>query len=60
MRPSKDSHVPLSSLPDSENDEEKKKEGVIKGPKIELRDVWFKYPTRDVPVLCGLNMTIDD
>ncbi|KAJ2996459.1 hypothetical protein NUW58_g973 [Xylaria curta] len=28
------------------------------GVRIELRDVWFKYPTRDVPVLNGLNMTI--
>ncbi|KAF2281083.1 ABC transporter-like protein [Westerdykella ornata] len=31
----------------------------IQGPKIELRNVWFKYPTRDVPVLRGLNMTIE-
>ncbi|KAI1864985.1 uncharacterized protein JN550_008531 [Neoarthrinium moseri] len=31
----------------------------IMGPKIELQDVWFKYPTRDVPVLCGLDMTIE-
>ncbi|RYC60568.1 hypothetical protein CHU98_g5624 [Xylaria longipes] len=30
-----------------------------RGVKIELRDVWFKYPTRDVPVLNGLNMTIE-
>jgi ATP-binding cassette, subfamily B (MDR/TAP), member 1 len=30
----------------------------IKGPKIELRNVWFQYPTRDVPVLRGLNMTV--
>ncbi|KAI0124044.1 ABC transporter-like protein [Xylariales sp. AK1849] len=29
------------------------------GPKIELQDVWFRYPTRDVPVLCGLDMTIE-
>lgn len=29
-----------------------------RGVRIELRDVWFKYPTRDVPVLNGLNMTI--
>lgn len=28
-----------------------------RGVTIELRDVWFKYPTRDVPVLNGLNMT---
>jgi ABC-type multidrug transport system fused ATPase/permease subunit len=31
----------------------------IQGPKIELRDVWFKYPTRDIPVLRGLNMTVE-
>lgn len=29
-----------------------------RGVRIELRDVWFKYPTRDVPVLNGLNMTV--
>ncbi|KAI0896244.1 P-loop containing nucleoside triphosphate hydrolase protein [Annulohypoxylon nitens] len=34
-------------------DEEKR------GVKIELRDVWFRYPTRDAPVLNGLNMTIE-
>ncbi|KAI1198452.1 ABC transporter-like protein [Nemania serpens] len=30
-----------------------------RGVKIELLDVWFRYPTRDVPVLNGLNMTIE-
>ncbi|KAI0096432.1 ABC transporter-like protein [Nemania sp. FL0031] len=30
-----------------------------RGVRIELQDVWFKYPTRDVPVLSGLNMTIE-
>lgn len=30
-----------------------------RGVKIELRDVYFKYPTRDVPVLNGLDMTIE-
>ncbi|KAI1183088.1 ABC transporter-like protein [Nemania serpens] len=30
-----------------------------RGVKIELRDVWFRYPTRDVPVLNSLNMTIE-
>ncbi|KAH7364104.1 ABC transporter-like protein [Rhexocercosporidium sp. MPI-PUGE-AT-0058] len=30
-----------------------------RGVKIELKDVWFRYPTRDVPVLTGLNMTIE-
>ncbi|KAK0701257.1 multidrug resistance protein [Lasiosphaeris hirsuta] len=29
------------------------------GVKIELRDVHFKYPTRDVPVFNGLNFTIE-
>jgi ATP-binding cassette, subfamily B (MDR/TAP), member 1 len=33
-------------------------EKAIRGPKIELKNVWFKYPTRDVPVLRGLNMTV--
>lgn len=30
----------------------------IRGVKIELRDVWFRYPSRDVPVLTGLDMTV--
>ena len=29
------------------------------GVKIELRDVHFRYPTRDVPVFKGLNLTIE-
>lgn len=29
------------------------------GVKIELRDLWFKYPTRDVPIFQGLNLTIE-
>ena len=28
------------------------------GVKIELKNVVFRYPTRDVPVLKGLNMTV--
>ncbi|KAF5878245.1 putative abc transporter protein [Botrytis fragariae] len=28
------------------------------GVKIELKDVWFKYPTRDVPIFTGLSITI--
>lgn len=28
------------------------------GVRIELHNVWFRYPTRDVPVLCGLDMTV--
>ncbi|KAH6652323.1 ABC transporter-like protein [Truncatella angustata] len=31
----------------------------IMGPEIAFQNVWFKYPTRDVPVLCGMNMTIE-
>lgn len=30
----------------------------VRGVKVELKDVWFRYPTRDVPVLCGLEMTV--
>ena len=29
------------------------------GAKIELRDLWFKYPTRDIPIFTGLNITIE-
>ncbi|KAH7417080.1 P-loop containing nucleoside triphosphate hydrolase protein [Cadophora sp. MPI-SDFR-AT-0126] len=29
------------------------------GARIELRDLWFKYPTRDVPIFTGLNITIE-
>ncbi len=29
------------------------------GVKIELRDLWFKYPTRDIPIFTGLNITIE-
>lgn len=29
------------------------------GVKIDLRDVWFKYPTRDTPIFTGLNLTIE-
>jgi ATP-binding cassette subfamily B (MDR/TAP) protein 1 len=31
---------------------------LYKGADIELRDVWFKYPTRDIPVLRGCSMKI--
>ncbi|KAI1362090.1 ABC transporter-like protein [Xylaria arbuscula] len=30
-----------------------------RGVRIELQNVWFQYPTRNVPVLTGLNMTIE-
>jgi len=29
-----------------------------RGVKIELQDVFFKYPTRDIPIFRGLNMTV--
>lgn len=41
---------------DHEDEDNNKKER--RGVRIELRDVWFKYPTRDVPVLQGLNMIV--
>jgi hypothetical protein len=25
---------------------------------MEFRDLWFKYPTRDVPIFTGLNLTV--
>lgn len=28
------------------------------GVKIQLKDAWFKYPTRDVPIFTGLNITV--
>ena len=28
------------------------------GVQIELRDLWFKYPTRDIPIFTGLNLTV--
>ncbi|KAH8902161.1 P-loop containing nucleoside triphosphate hydrolase protein [Coniochaeta sp. PMI_546] len=30
-----------------------------KGVKIQLQNVWFRYPTRDVSILNGLDMTIE-
>lgn len=46
----------LSASIDLEDVEVDEKEG--RGVKIELRNVSFKYPTRDMPVLDGLNMTV--
>lgn len=28
------------------------------GVKVEFQNVWFKYPTRDVPILKGLDLTV--
>ncbi|KAK3316628.1 P-loop containing nucleoside triphosphate hydrolase protein [Apodospora peruviana] len=30
-----------------------------KGVKVQFNNVWFRYPTRDVPILNGLNLTIE-
>ncbi|KAJ9142373.1 p-loop containing nucleoside triphosphate hydrolase [Pleurostoma richardsiae] len=30
-----------------------------KGVRIEFSNVWFRYPTRDIPVLTGLDLTIE-
>ena len=29
------------------------------GIEIELKDVWFEYPTRDIPIFTGLNIKIE-
>ncbi|RDL36738.1 putative leptomycin B resistance protein pmd1 [Venustampulla echinocandica] len=47
IRQNKDAKEPLE-IPDAEG-----------GVKIELRDLWFKYPTRDIPIFHGLNLTIE-
>lgn len=28
------------------------------GVKVQFQNVWFRYPTRDVPILNGLNLTV--
>lgn len=33
--------------------------GTEEGVKIELEDVYFQYPTRDIPIFKGLNLTIE-
>ena len=33
-------------------------DGGTGGVKIEFRNVYFKYPTRDVPVFTGLNFSV--
>ena len=45
--PSKQDNNATSELQDTEA-----------GVKIELRDLWFKYPTRDVPIFTGINLTV--
>ena len=34
-------------------------QGTTGGIEIELKDVWFKYPTRDTPIFTGLNIKIE-
>ena len=28
------------------------------GVRIEFKKLWFKYPTRDIPIFSGLNLTV--
>jgi ATP-binding cassette subfamily B (MDR/TAP) protein 1 len=30
------------------------------GVQIDLKNVWFKYPTRDIPIFTGLNLTVSN
>jgi ATP-binding cassette subfamily B (MDR/TAP) protein 1 len=55
MRPPEEIETGEVPLDLSDLDEDEKGP---RGVKIELQDVHFKYPTRDVPVLNGLNMTV--
>jgi ABC-type multidrug transport system fused ATPase/permease subunit len=55
MRPKGDSEREMTSLDFSDQDEDEKG---ARGVKIELKNIWFQYPTRDVPVLTGLTMTV--
>lgn len=48
-------NIPL----DFDDPEDEEKSSSFRGVKLELRNIFFKYPTRDVPVLQGLNMTIE-
>jgi len=54
MRPTGDSEREMTSLDFNDQDDDEKGRGV----KIELKNIWFQYPTRDVPVLSGLTMTV--
>ncbi|CZT49832.1 related to multidrug resistance protein [Rhynchosporium secalis] len=56
MRPTDLFEVTGKELDFSATEDEEKEQ---RGLKIELKDVWFRYPTRDVPVLTGLDMTIE-
>jgi ATP-binding cassette, subfamily B (MDR/TAP), member 1 len=54
MRPQESEDLSVSFDRSSLDEDEKRSQGA----EIELKNVWFKYPTRDVPVLNGLNMTV--
>jgi ATP-binding cassette subfamily B (MDR/TAP) protein 1 len=47
-----------TAQPDNDTSDNLLPRALPKRANIELRDVWFKYPTRDVPVLRGCSMTI--
>ena len=49
--------APSRAVPLNLDDVEGNEKG-HQGVKIELKNISFKYPTRDVPVLNGLNMTV--
>ncbi|KAF2647760.1 ABC transporter-like protein [Lophiostoma macrostomum CBS 122681] len=59
LRDIEEAHLSSDPLPICEDEADIEKQDNIKGPRIELRNVWFQYPTRDIPVLQGLNMTIE-
>ncbi len=42
----------------SEKNEALQLQDTAGGVKIELEDLWFKYPTRDIPIFSGLNLTV--
>ncbi|TVY47366.1 ABC transporter [Lachnellula occidentalis] len=56
MRATGDAERELSPLDFTDQDEDEKG---ARGVKIELKNIWFQYPTRDVPVLTGVSMTIE-
>ena len=39
-------------------DDQSQGDGKEGGARIEFSDVWFRYPTRDAPVLSGLDLTV--
>ncbi|TVY16236.1 ABC transporter BEA3 [Lachnellula arida] len=56
MRLRGDAERELTPIDFSDQDEDEKG---ARGVKIELKNIWFQYPTRDVPVLTGVSMTIE-